>query len=125
MGHRLLKFLETTQMIVPEVDLALSEEAGMVRLNPVPITDWHYYFDAMDCAGKLLVEELNELPDVDAIQEVKFIVEDLESLVVSLRVFYTATMDQLDENRNITDEQIERFSRYRRTIDKRKSGEES
>lgn len=119
MDRHLARALETTQMIVPEIDLGLTEKDGLVQLNPVAFTDWHYYLHAIESAHELLDTELSALPDVESVEEIRIIASDLGSLILSLKVFYVATLERFKVEEPDVKDKFERFSKYRKQIDER------
>lgn len=113
MGRSIVESLEITQMIVPEVDLKINiiDDKETVKVDPVPFNEWHYYLDALHSATELMTAELEQLPDVDQINELKEVSVDIESLVICLRLFYISTMQSLERSIKKNPDLAEKFDR--------------
>lgn len=105
--------LETTQMIVPEIDLKVSMHGEEVHMQAVPLNYWHYYINAIEKASDLLVEELRELPDLEVITELETVATDLNSLISAFNLFYHLTLREIEQAVEPMRPQLERIARYR------------
>lgn len=124
MDLNLVESLETSQMIIPEVNLGLETKDGILHLNHVAFTDWHYYLDALESANALVCDDMDKLPDISYINEIKEISSDISSLLISLKIFYINTLESMPKKFSNSDPELEeedhirdkcqRFAKYRR-----------
>jgi len=114
--------LETTQMIVPEVDLKVKWVGGNIHIQAVQIDLWYLYINAMENASDMLLNELGRLPDLKPVIEIEGIASDLGCLISSFNMFYQCMMDEIRRAYKSMQSEpkpnFKRYSRYRRKIDR-------
>ena len=110
--------LEVAQMIVPEIDLGLKTDNDRIQVTAVPLCHWHFYLNAMENASDMLLHELSTLPDIKPITELEPIAQDLSCLITTINTFYFCMMDDLAKINDSQDQNIERFSKYRKKVDR-------
>ncbi len=114
--------LETTQMIVPEVDLGITRKAGRVHINPIPLDLWGLYLNSLENACETLLDELGRLPDVDPVTEIEAIALDMSCLATSVNMFYMCMMEEIKiaykAAQSVSKPNFKRYSRYRKKIDR-------
>lgn len=114
MNTHLVDALRVAQLIVPEIDLDLTEKDGAIHVHTVPLSEWYYYFSAIDCISKFMIKELNDLPDVEKINTLIEMSENLDSLLVSLKIFYLTAMDEIGKDNEEEGEIVKPYNQYLR-----------
>lgn len=109
--------LQTTQMIVPEVDLHLKVTEGRVDMAPVPMTDWFYYLANIEAISECVLDEMEKMPDVQPVTELLDMLEDLRCLTASIGLFYQCTMREIENIRTPHNDKMKRLRRYRKALE--------